>query len=320
MKIRQYLFLLVIIIMGIALCGCQDKEALENQKAYRQVGINKMNEGSYAEAAEAFQKALDQSVAVVSDMEIDICYYKAAAQYKSGDANGAITTYNALIDYNEKDAKAYFLRGCVYLKEGNGEQAMADYRKSFEITKGNYEMYVLAYENLINAGFTAEAQEVLNASLRLKGEEPADYRERGHIYLLLGDYENARKELDQAINGGDEKAILYMAQSYDASGDSEQAKAMYESYISKNESDGTILTALGEMQMEEGNYSQALDFFDKALALENIENEQQILRNEIIAYEKLLDFAKAKEKMAEYLEKYPDDEDAKRESVFLETR
>lgn len=320
MKKRHYLFFLIIMIMGIALSGCQDEEALENQKAYRQIGINKMNEGSYEEAVEAFQKALDQSVAVVGDMEIDICYYKAAAQYKSGDADGAITTYNALINYNDKDAKAYFLRGSVYLKEGNGEQAMADYRKAFEMIKGNYEMYVLAYENLINAGYTAEAQEVLNASLQLKGEEPADYRERGHIYLLLGDYESARKELDQAINGGDEKAILYMAQSYDASGDSEQAKALYESYISKNESDGTILSALGEMQMKEGNYSQALEFFEKALASENIENEQQIRRNEIIIYERQLDFAKAKEKMAEYLEKYPDDEDAKRESVFLETR
>ena len=53
-----------VLAMG-SLAGCKDKEALENQQAYRQVGMNKLSEGSYEEAVEAFQKALDQSKAVV---------------------------------------------------------------------------------------------------------------------------------------------------------------------------------------------------------------------------------------------------------------
>ena len=43
-------------------------------------------------------------------------------------------------------------------------------------------------------------------------------------------------------------------------------------------------------------------------------------RNEIICYENLSDFATAKQKMAEYLEDYPDDEKAQRENIFLQTR
>ena len=40
----------------------------------------------------------------------------------------------------------------------------------------------------------------------------------------------------------------------------------------------------------------------------------------VIAYEHSLDFESAKKVMAEYVEAYPDDEEAKREFTFLETR
>lgn len=318
---RKTALLLTVMILGMTgMTGCQDEKALENQQAYRQVGINKMNEGDYEGAVDAFQKALDQSKAVVGNMEIDICYYKAAAQYNSGDVEGALTTYAALIDYDKKDANAYFLRGCVYLKEGDKENAEKDYQKAFELSGNDYKLYVSAYENLNGAGYTEEAEEILKKALKLEGDSTEEHRERGHIYLLRGDYENARKELDQAINKEDVKALLYMAQVYDAQGNSKQAKALYESYIEKNGSDAIALNVLGEMQLKAENYSQALDFFQQALALENPENQQQLRRNEIVAYEYLLDFATAKEKMAAYLEDYPEDEEAQREYVFLQTR
>ena len=318
---KRISLLLAAFLLGSAgLAGCQNKEALENQQAYRQLGINKLGEGSYAEAAEAFQKALDQSQAVVGDMEIDICYYKATAQYKSGDVKGALATCKALIDYDKKNYKAYFLRGCIYLKDEDREHAMKDYRKAFETSGNDYELYVLAYENLKNSGCDPEAEEVLKEDLKLKADKPEEYRERGHIYLLQEDYENAKKELDRAINQKDVKALLYLAQVYEAQGDASQANALYENYISQNNSDVSTLVAMGDMQMAEGNYSQALGFYEQALSVENPPNEQQLRRNEMIACEQMLDFEKAREKMVSYLKDYPEDEEAQREYVFLQTR
>ena len=104
--------MLVIALAGsMGLAGCQDQKVLENQLAYRKVGINKMNQGDYAEAAKNFQKALDQSKGEVGDLELDICYYKATAQYSSGDTKGALTTCDALIDFDKGDAKANLIRG-----------------------------------------------------------------------------------------------------------------------------------------------------------------------------------------------------------------
>ena len=42
--------------------------------------------------------------------------------------------------------------------------------------------------------------------------------------------------------------------------------------------------------------------------------------NEIVIYEKQMDFTSAKEKMQEYLELYPADKEAVRENYFLQTR
>ena len=51
-----------------------------------------------------------------------------------------------------------------------------------------------------------------------------------------------------------------------------------------------------------------------------MEDEQNLRRNEILAYEYKGDFASAKEKMASYVEDYPEDETAAREYQFLQTR
>ncbi len=83
------------------LSGCGQKTNTTDQEAYRQYGINCIESGDYPSAVDAFQKALDQSHGKVTAAEIDICYYKAEAQFLSGDYEGAQTTYQALIDYKD---------------------------------------------------------------------------------------------------------------------------------------------------------------------------------------------------------------------------
>ena len=111
----RIIFCIMVLLMLCLTAGCgrRNKENLENEKAYRQLGINKMTEGDYEEAVKMFQKALDQSLAVIGELEIDICYYKAAAQYKAGDMDRAIQTYTAPSDYDEENADAFDLGGTL---------------------------------------------------------------------------------------------------------------------------------------------------------------------------------------------------------------
>ena len=110
MKTKKMICLTTALVLSLGmLAGCNN-DRREDQTAYRQVGINKMESGDYEAAVNAFDSALAQCVGKIGENELDICYYKAAAQYAGGDPDGAKATYNAIIDYDKKAADAYYLR------------------------------------------------------------------------------------------------------------------------------------------------------------------------------------------------------------------
>lgn len=320
MKIKKYITVTAISIMAAAtLIGCQNKDA-ENQEAYRKIGINSMAEGDYEKAVKSFQKALDISTGGIGAEEIDICYYKAAAQYAGGAYDDAIETYTALIDYDKKNAEAYFLRGSVYLNQGKTDKALKDYKKAVEADMNNYEMYEGIYQNLANHDQKAEGEKYLKQALDLKPKTAEDYAQRGHIYYFLEDYDNAKKNLDKAIDKNDKNALLYLAEVYNAMGQTENAQGLLENYVKNNSGDSEALNTLGMMQLNDKNYEDALKYFELGLKVKNASNRQELMKNQIAAYEYMGDFESAKEKMKSYLKEYPNDESAVRENTFLKTR
>ena len=80
------------------------------------------------------------------------------------------------------------------------------------------------------------------------------------------------------------------------------------------------LYELGMQEMQDGNYKNALTYFNSGLELEKVPNKQNLMKSAIAAYEYSGDFDSAKKMMKEYLKAYPDDEEAKHENTFLETR
>ena len=132
---KKIKYMAVVLATGLLLAGCEEDETQNNKDAYRQIGINCMQEGDYEGAIDAFQNALDQSLAVVGEEEIDTCYYKAAAQYAAGKKEDAIETYQALINYDKKNAQAYFLLGELYRKENDMDKA----KENFNLMKKNIE-------------------------------------------------------------------------------------------------------------------------------------------------------------------------------------
>lgn len=165
----------------------------------------------------------------------------------------------------------------------------------------------------------------LNQALELKGKGREYLAGRGYIYFLLGDYANAKEELTQAVaiekkEGADDKAELYLAQTVDQLGDQKEAEKYYELYAKDHADDSVVLEELGNMAMEQQNYTQALTYYQNGLATKSPVNEQKLRRGEIAALEQMYEFEQAKEKMSQYVLDYPDDEDAAREYLFLKTR
>ena len=324
MKKKRGLALVLLLCAGLSVTGCS-KDRTDDELAYRKIGIRSMEQGNYKEAVDSFQKALDQSKGKIRNLELDICMNKAEALYQNGQPEDAIAVCDAVLDYNDKYANAYYLRGNIYLQEGNVQQALSDYELAAKHADADYGIYIQLYENLSRAGRAEDGVKYLNQALELKGKGRGYLASRGYIYFLQGDYARAKDKLTQAVaiekkEGEDDKAELYLAQTYDQLGDQNEAAKYYELYAKDHADDAVVLEELGNMAMEQENYGQALTYYQNGLATKSPVNEQKLRRGEIAAMEQLYDFEQAKEKMSQYVLDYPDDEEAAREYLFLKTR
>uniref|UniRef100_UPI004056662A tetratricopeptide repeat protein n=1 Tax=Agathobacter sp. TaxID=2021311 RepID=UPI004056662A len=313
----KYKFMCVLTISTfLFLTGCSS-EREEKRLSYRQEGITYMEEGKYEKALESFRLALDEALGEIDETTLDICFYKAKTQYLSGDTEGALATYDAIIAYNDSP-KAYFLRGNLYYTLGEEGKAFSDYKKAAE-EKADYELYIGIYENLTKMGKEREGQEYLDAALEIKGDKADDKLYKGRIHLLLEEYETAASLLKEAAESEIE-ANFYLFEVYNATDDFTNAQKYLNTYLESKEVDAYKLYEIGKNQAADGNYELSVTCLEQALALEEIPNKQQVMKLLVSVHESNGNFSAAKACMAEYVAAYPEDEEAKREYTFLETR
>lgn len=307
-------------MVGISLfAGCSN-EKKEAKTAYRQAGIASMEQGDYENAIEAFDAALAQEIGKIGADELDICYYKGAAQYAKGDLEGAMATYNAILAYAEKEADAYYLRGCLYLKQGNVEAAQADFANAVKYNAKEYDLYLNIYENLASAGYLDEGEVYLNQAFGIKGDSAENMEYRGRIYYLLEDYNSAIVDLSAALEAGSTTANFYLAKTYDAKGDNSTAESYYTDYLVNHGDSAEALNAMGTIMLEKKQYEKAVYYFESAIENSGEEVSKAVMGDLIIAYEFTGAFDKAWELIQKYVALYPDDERAQSEYIFLKNR
>ena len=142
---------------------------------------------------------------------------------------------------------------------------------------------------------------------------------KGQIAYYLGEKEEAKKYLEKAVKT-EPMANFYLGKIAKEEGNQEMAETYRQAFVDSNEATASELEQMGIDLMDEGNYAEAITWFQSALTMEEVPNRQSIMSHLVMAYEHNLDFASAKETMDEYLKLYPDDEDAQRESLFINTR
>lgn len=315
---KRTISVLLATVFALSVIGCGTKDTKE-QDAYRQYGITCMESGKYEDAVKAFQNALGESIGHIGEKELDICFYKAKAQALDGKTKDALATYNAIIKYN-KDARAYYLRGDLYMDMGEEKKGRADFESAVQQGKKNYEIYIGIYESLSRHEKKDEGQKYLSAAMEIKGDKPEDELYKGRISYLLGENKDAISYLEKAKEHKQMLASYYLGLAYDANGDSDKAKKCIAEYIKSGVATSYDLYELGMQEMQDGNYKNALTYFNSGLELEKVPNKQNLMKSAIAAYEYSGDFDSAKKMMKEYLKAYPDDEEAKHENTFLETR
>ena len=308
------------LVLALAACGGTNTQ---EEQEYREQGMNLLQEGNYEEAVNAFQKSLDQCKGGITDLELDTCYYKAEAQYLSGDYEGAQKTYTAIIDYNQ-DAKAYLLRGGLYYKTGVEEQegqGAKDLKRAIEEEKENYEIYIGVYEILMGAGDPKEnAKNYLEQALVLPCESAREQMYQGYVYHLLEDEENAKALLEKAAEAGEKKAYYYLTEIYETLGESVASENAFAAYLDSGLSSGADLYQIGQKMIQLDKQVRAAECFRKAMEIGDAQTKQLSQKSLIVTYENMGDFDAAKKEMQEYAVTYPEDTSMKKEQIFLETR
>ncbi len=319
-KRKAFCLCMVATLAALAYTGCGNEKQVQNEQSYRQIGLNQIAEGNYESAIVAFDKALNEHVGQVTNLEEDINFYKAYAQMECGKVQDAIDTYTALVSYNKKNAEAYYLRGKAYMSIQNEELAVEDFQSAINYNKDSGELYAGIYEQLLSAGLVDEAASYLEEGLKIKGDSAGACLSRGRLYLASAVYDKAESELSNALAKKEYKANLYLGDAAVAQGKNEEARAYYEAYVDKYTDDSRVYYALGSLEFQDESYEQALSYFKQGLSCKNIVNKSQLWSGKIAALEHMGDFKSARQEMEGYLEDYPEDEEAQREFVFLKTR
>ena len=284
---------------------------------YRGIALSGLTR--YEEAVSCYLEALSYSSLFPEDLDFDLNYYLADAYEKMGNREEAKKVYSAILELRPQEVNALFLRGRLYLEDDCQEQALLDFNKTVELDKDGYELRIEIAGLLTEKGYKEDGLLYLQKFLSENEKKLSDY-DKGRIYYYMGDFEKAKVSLESAKAEESDDIILLLGKSYEQLGDYNYATSVYKNYLDKNPNSAVIFNQLGLCKMKSGEYEEALSAFRSASNVENNGMSQTLEFNQIAAYEHVGNFKQAAVLMEEYLKKYPEDEEAKREYEFLKSR
>ncbi len=123
----------------------------------------------------------------------------AEVQFARKDYNGAIFTYNCVLERQPDYAPAYASRGYAYAALGDITQALADYEQALVLD----EALVAAYNNrgllYTTQGNFGLALNDYTLALALEPDNAETYNNRGVVHAIEGGYDLALADFEQAL-------------------------------------------------------------------------------------------------------------------------
>ncbi|MCR4755258.1 MAG: tetratricopeptide repeat protein [Lachnospiraceae bacterium] len=289
---------------------------------YRGLGIAYLDLGRYEEARDALLNSLSSGSGIVTAIDFDTNFYLAECYSKLGDYTNAIGVYDAILALHPGDISACYLRGVAYLQNGDHDTAYSDFTKAISLSPRDYDMMITIYKALSEYGYEEEGLSILQSALDKNDQFMTNY-EKGQISFYLGNNADAQSYLELARNERDtEKApvVLLLGQTGENQGDYNYAISVYKTFLEEESNHADIYNQLGICQLKMGDYEGAIASFQSGLSLDDDSMNQSLAMNEITAYEYAGDYTTALTLIQEYMDKYPDDDSASREYIFLSTR
>lgn len=135
-----------------------------------------------------------------------------------------------------------------------------------------------------------------------------------------GDYVSTVAAFTDAVTDGHMDISIYAAICYENQKNYDKMKEYLDVYAQYNGMDAYVYYKYASYYYEIKNYSEALRYLDLGIALQDTGYLQEILYAQIMCYKDMLNFTKAYELAASYIQRYPDDKKGQDLYAYLDTR
>jgi tetratricopeptide (TPR) repeat protein len=131
------------------------------------------------------------------------------AYEEKGPFDKAISNYTKALEFNPRDADAYFHRGNAYDNKGQYDEAISDFTKALEINPRDAKAY---YNRGATYGKKRQYDEAISdftKALEINPKDASAYNERGIVYGDKGQYDQAISDYNKALEIDPRDAVVY---------------------------------------------------------------------------------------------------------------
>lgn len=178
--------------------------------------------GNYAEAAELFEKAHQESVGCESLFGLGM------ARYRLHQVDAALIAFQSAVQCDPKQILAQLALAEALSEKGNLTEALAVYTRVLNLEPGNMSALRGAAAIYLHGKIHNKAVEVLEQLIRLAPSDPQLHADLGSEYVAVGNTEGAEKQFQEALRlkPNQPSALLGLANVYLRKGDEAQAIAL----------------------------------------------------------------------------------------------
>ncbi|KAL1963457.1 hypothetical protein VTN77DRAFT_8358 [Rasamsonia byssochlamydoides] len=219
--------------------GLEDIEDLDEETGKGQLRkgylamAKKTGEG-YEEAARAFERALE--LGDLGEYEAEALNMRATFTYLQGDAQAALADLNKSVELQPSLVQSYIKRASLHLELGNKDAAADDFELAITHNK----------------------------------DDPDIYYHRAQLHFILGEFAEAAKDYQKSIDL--DRSFIYshiqLGVTQYKMGSVASAMATFRRSVKNFEDVPDVYNYYGELLLDQQNFAEAIQKFDKAVEME----------------------------------------------------
>ena len=240
------------------------------------MGLTHFRNKDFTEAVNYFNKTIeinpDHKNALTAIKNVAKNFFNKGNQlYKRGDLEGALSSYDEVLNVDKTFYQAHFQVGVIQSKMGDKDKAVQSYEKSIEINPQFYKAYFALGLAKNSTNDTDGALTALQSAIDINPSYDKAYGAMGDIYIQQKNYDKAKQTLKMAttVNPNYSKGYANLGVIFTEEKEWNQAIASLEMAVALNERDAMSYFRLSGAHNMNGDCKSALDAARKSTELKN---------------------------------------------------